>query len=147
SSPGNVLGRKGCSGSTRRFRAIQEWDRASPPAARPQFLVCGRTPASRGVPVDPDSRWPGQRSTWIWRSRPARRVEDAPAYLGAVAPLRSKSATFEPRPTSWVRLLAVLYRSGITAPASESRWASSPGRPAGLGSPVGGAATSQFADD
>jgi hypothetical protein len=43
-----------------------------------------------------------------------------PAYLRGAAPWRSKLKTFEPGPTSRIRLLVVLYWSGITDTSSST---------------------------
>src|SRR5262249_25865272 len=55
-------------------------------------------------------------------------------YLRAATPWRSKLTTFEPRPTSRIRSLRVLYRSGITDTSSSTRSAGMVGFTTFLGS-------------
>src|SRR5262245_17997371 len=50
----------------------------------------------------------------------ARGTQGVPAYLLAATPLRSKSRTFEPGPTSRIRLLRVLYSAGMTDTSSST---------------------------
>src|SRR5439155_27353427 len=67
-----------------------------------------------------ERRAPGQRGRNSVPEAQARGAQGVPAYLRAATPSRSKFKTFEPGPTSRIRLLRVLYCSGITDTSSST---------------------------